>query len=851
MQQDELQKLRPFMVKLPLLFVLLAVLLGMLSFSLYRQVQNLSAAGDGNTQWSLAQLETEYFRYKQTLHHHDETQPFNANDVRLRFDILVSRYNLTQTGTLGRLTQGDPRFEQPKAVIVTFIRDSDAIFQSDAPLKDNLHLLLELAHLAETNIHELGVLGAQVVASASSVRRLAIKRQLAQTSATVVLLMAALFLVVIHMRHLYQKSQLADRMLRDTSRFLSATVEGSLDGIIIMDNLGNIIDFNPAAEMIFQWSRDDVIMKPLIEVAVPQRLRATLLEDVQRSLSNDEPPAVNSERLILTAQRASGQEFPIEFNITPASDQRGTHYIAYFRDISQRAENERHLIEARDTAERANQAKSRFVAMVSHEMRTPLNGMLGVFDLLSNTKTTDKQAEYIDMAQSSGEFLLEHINDALDIIRTDSVDQPRIRSPFIAYDLAAKVVADLTPLANEKDLQITMEGSGNTLVQTCGDVEAIRRILTNLLGNAIKFSQDGTILVALNITANAYTADLQVSVTDTGPGISPDRLEEIFHDYTVFERPEGRQHHSHGLGLAISRRLAQSMSGTVQVNSVLGQGSCFTFTVTLDLADKPPVAPTLAVPAVTAHECPLPSPMHPLSLPRLKILVVEDNAINLQVLGDMLHFLGQDVVTAQDGSEAIARCSDQTFDLILMDINMPVMNGVQAIRHIRAGTSTNANSPIIALSAQSPDAFNAGDLAELCTFEAKPLRLSRLRDLLQFQTLPNGPTDRTTDVSIPVLNELREILGALTTTKTLIEFFDELALVQTATVDIDSDAFTSQAHKAAGAAAILGLTKLQELLAHLSKQDDTGDVPSRTTLMTQVGAATETTRKILIENEFI
>jgi len=816
----------------------LTLLLGLLvtlSLSFYRQVHELGAAGAGNTQWSLAQFETEYLRYALSLSPDENNPVIDPDKIRLRFDIFVSRFFLTQNGEIGTLTQDDPKFIPSRQAITAFIQDSDQILESDdSTLVQNADILRNLTHDVKKSIHEFSLLGVQVVARSTTTSRLEIKRQLGVTSGAVIVLLAAFLAVLIGMRRLYQKTKISDQLLQDTSQFLTSTVEASLDGIIIADEANTIVEFNAAAEEIFGWTRAEITGKHLTETIIPQHLRLAHLEGMKHSLATGETRLMSGGRVILSALRKSGEEFPVEINVTRVSDHRGIHFIAYLRDISSRVENERRLTDARDQAEYANRSKSRFVAMVSHEMRTPLNGMLGVLDLLRNTAQSDAQRDYVDLATSSGELLLGHINNALDITRMETIDHPLSQEGFHPLTLVTKTITALTPLAQEKNIQIALETSGDTACWMHSDAEAIRQIVTNLLGNAIKFTQGGQIELALDVVHKGGKAKLHISVCDNGPGIAPDRLEEIFQDYTVLAQPEGRQSHSHGLGLAISRRLTHLMSGDLKVASTPGEGSCFTLEVTLDLA------PQAENPDVSASNIDAASP----PLPPLKILVAEDNPINLQVLCDMLHYLGQDFTTAANGADALARATEVQFDLILMDINMPVMNGIEAIRLIRAGTTLNTHSRIIALSAQSSADYSFEELTQLCEFEAKPLRLTRLRELLQSCFVK----DQSDEISSTVLTELQSILGDKKTEDALEKFFEELNSLQNSQNHTDHEDLKQQAHKAAGAAALLGLTGLSNLLGQMSKF--TGVQPLDL-LMDQLDSLAQKTRILLQDQDFL
>ena len=247
-----------------------------------------------------------------------------------------------------------------------------------------------------------------------------------------------------------------------------------------------------------------------------------------QSLELSNTNVVDGVRVELTAWRKNGEEFEVELNMTYVERNNDAIYMAYIRDISDRKVAEKILIEARDRAERTDKAKSQFLAVMSHEMRTPLAGIIGVMDLLKTTKLTKKQDHYVQIATSSGEIMLEHINEALDITRIEGGALNLSPQEFNLPDLVRSLVEILKPLANEKELNLDLQIDNKIKTNFMGDSLRIRQILTNLLGNSIKFTDKGSIKFVISYSHGSDASKLKFKITDTGVGIAPENHEEDF-----------------------------------------------------------------------------------------------------------------------------------------------------------------------------------------------------------------------------------------------------------------------------------------------------------------------------------
>ncbi|MFM1887547.1 MAG: hypothetical protein RL026_2704 [Pseudomonadota bacterium] len=385
------------------------------------------------------------------------------------------------------------------------------------------------------------------------------------------------------------------------------------------------------------------------------------------------------------------------------------------------------LLEALQQAEAATRAKSDFLAMMSHEIRTPLNAMLGMAELLSLSTLDDDQAEDLATLRSSGESLLSLINDLLDYSK---IEAGRLELDDVPFDLRAELrdtIALYRPLATQRQLQLDLILADDLPAQVQGDSARLRQILSNLLSNALKFTHSGGIEVRAALLVAAGSGQrLRLEVRDTGIGIPMRHIPRLFRAFTQVDASINRRYGGTGLGLAICGRLAEAMGGHISVTSEEGLGSCFV----LELPLKG-VAPSLPPAAEVAD-----TGLHPVvGMERLVVLVVDDHVVNLKLALAMLARLGVTADAVTDGSQALQAVQERAYDLVLMDVQMPVLDGLQAARAMRA--LPLARQPkIVALTAAAfeSDRRNCLD-AGMDDFLAKPLRLSTLRSLLR-QLLP-------------------------------------------------------------------------------------------------------------------
>ncbi len=500
-----------------------------------------------------------------------------------------------------------------------------------------------------------------------------------------------------------------DQRLRDQQFYTRSLIESNVDALITTDPSGIITDVNKEMEALTGCTRDELIGAPFKDCFTnPERAEAGI------KLVLSEKKVTDYE---LTARARDGKETVVSYNATTFYDRSRTlqGVFAAARDVTERKRVEVELQQAKAVAESASRTKSDFLASMSHEIRTPMNSIMGIADLLAKTTLSPEQDKYVQIFRRAGDNLLNLINDILDLSKVEASQLELERTGFSLNDHLEKVMEMVAARAHEKALVMVCEIAPNVPTDLVGDPTRLQQVLLNLLGNAIKFTQSGkvSLRVAPDGDAAVPTA-LRFTVSDTGIGIPPEKLGRVFERFTQANSSTTRRFGGSGLGLTISKRLVELMGGRIWVESEVGEGSVFAFAVPLEIwaAAKRPAA----APAGTDFEP---------SMPALRILLAEDSPDNCTITLAYLEDTPYRVEIAETGAIACERFAAGIYDLVLMDRQMPVMDGLTATRKIRAWEQANGRSPtpIIALTASALKGDREKCLAAGCTaFLTKPIK---------------------------------------------------------------------------------------------------------------------------------
>ncbi len=504
-----------------------------------------------------------------------------------------------------------------------------------------------------------------------------------------------------------------DQRLRDQQFYTRSLIKLNIDALMTTDPAGIITDVNKQMEALTGCTRDELIGAPFRDFFTdPERAEA----GIRRVLA--EKKVTDYE---LTACARDGKKTVVSYNATTFYDRGRTlqGVFAAARDVTERKLVEAELKQAKAAAESASRTKSDFLASMSHEIRTPMNAIMGISDLLAKTGLTPEQDKYVQIFRRAGDNLLNLINDILDLSKVEASQLELERTDFSLLDLVDKVTEIITVRAREKGLALTCEIAPDVPTGLIGDPTRLRQVLMNLLGNAIKFTETGA--VSLKVTLDddlAVPAGLRFTISDTGIGISSEKLGRVFERFVQADSSTTRRFGGSGLGLTICKRLVELMGGRIWAESVLDQGSRFAFTAPFEIwaeANGGASAPSDAGSDTV--------------LAPLRILLVEDFEDNRLITMAYLEDTPYQIEVAENGVIACEKFTANTFDLVLMDRQMPAMDGLTATRRMRFWEQENAraSTPIIALTASALKGDREKCLAAGCTaFLTKPIKQAAL-----------------------------------------------------------------------------------------------------------------------------
>jgi len=597
------------------------------------------------------------------------------------------------------------------------------------------------------------------------------------------------------------------RAQEETVTRMNTVIETSLDGIIVTDEDGLVIEFSQAAESIFGYTAHEAIGQDIALLVIPQGDREAHRKAMKRVTRGGATHVIGAGRLRMEAMRKDGTTFPSELSIQTAKLHNHRIYVAFLRDVTSRVTAESDLVAARDAALAGERLKTDFLATMSHEIRTPLNGLLGNLSLMQDTALTARQERYVHDMETSGRLLMNHISDVLDITRYEAGKLPISIVPMNIAVVMQDIIDSLTAMAEASHTTLSYEWIGQDRNWVMSDPDRVQLVLINVVSNAVKFTNGGEVRVTSEIVKPSD--HVQFCVHDTGPGMSADLIRHVFDDFVTGNPAYNRKVGGTGLGLSIAKRFVTALGGSITVESKLGQGSLFTVTFPM-----PPAAPP---------ECASPPPTRATTVPPQDpraILVIEDNDIIRALAGERLESVGHTVTQAHNGETGVSVARTTRFDLIFMDISMPVMDGRTAARLIREGHGKSAKTPIVALTAHALPADLASFVADdgMVATLTKPLTKAGLLDVLRKTTEACHPTDDTSAYRSPAYAKLKQ--------RFIAETDSFITWAQTPNLSLQDIA--DEAHKAAGSASTFQVPDFAAQLVALTTAARAGDRPEVT-----------------------
>jgi two-component system sensor histidine kinase/response regulator len=536
------------------------------------------------------------------------------------------------------------------------------------------------------------------------------------TLVTLVLLGLVFVLSIVDRRFTLQAME-----LRSGEKRYRQIVETAFDAFVGFSASLLVEHWNPQAERTFGWSKSEAKSRPLGQFVLLDRKTDEMGKSL-RELLEEGGSTEMQRRMEIVARHKDGHEFSAEMAISSVRSGAMQMFAAFVHDVTERKQAEREREAAKEAAEAASRAKGDFLANMSHEIRTPLNGVIGMTELVLQTELTREQRDYLDTVRFSAESLLSVINDVLDFSK---IEAGKVELEEIDFDLRECLETTLRTLAlraDEKGLELLCDVDSAVPNVFRGDLNRLRQIIVNLVGNAIKFTLEGEVALKVGTSSpNGTRYPLHFVVSDTGIGIAPEKLESIFHSFSQADTSTTREYGGTGLGLTISRCLVEMMGGHIRVESQMGKGSAFHFTIELECGLESAIAKAGA--------------SHPGVLAGTRVLVVDDNRTNRRILERLLVGWGMQPELVPDGQSALAilqaaRATDRPYQLILTDMHMPKMDGFELVERLQ-GEDRSQMPTIMMLTSgkQHGDAARCEQLG-VAAYLMKPIRQAELREAI-------------------------------------------------------------------------------------------------------------------------
>ncbi|NIZ60758.1 hybrid sensor histidine kinase/response regulator [Sedimentitalea sp. CY04] len=785
--------------------------LGVLSLGLGRivlsELDNIGTKATDRLTWNLALVQISHLQVREMAYRAQGGE--NLHVFRLEFGIYSSRV---------AALRDSPKFEKLRTnqlvgeKLIRIQRQLDFFTPLvDGPDKDlvqSLPAFIDGLQRNNRDVRDLVRIGLQLEAQSSADHKHQVTLTLKSLGWVLVALVMALAFTALLIQRLFFRTYELLSAHRATAERLRVMVSSSLDAIVMVDVRGEILSFNGAAEDIFGFTKEEVVGKRLKDTLIPIHHHKFTVDNTVSFLKSGEGNLINKGPVLKEAKRKSGEVFPIELNVSSSQDGDNIVFVCFMRDVTDRIKGEEELRRARDDALAGERVKEKLLTVLSHEIRTPLNGILGSIELLENAEMLSQEQKYLRTMRASGELLLHHVNEVLEMSRLETGTEFENYEPFDLDELLQEIVdCHFFPAkARGNKIRLRCRLPGET--HCVGNPERIHQVLMRLLANALKFTENGEIMI--DVEHQAGKDEVEFRVCDTGEGIADEDLERIFEDFVTLDTSYSRKREGTGLGLAITRRVVEQMGGELNVESELGEGSIFWFTLSLPLVTQPQTTKAIA-------SADVPRPIH--------ILIVEDNDINRMLLEKLLQRQGHRVTCAVGGAEGVEAVEKERFDLVIMDISMPGMDGIEALRQIRTRRLAEGVE-IVALTAHA-----AGDdqkrilEAGFTEILIKPATQAELARVIAAYTGQNKT------INIPQENsDIQQFIEALGDEKArgyLGNFCTEVIQLKQ---DLSSHGqvskeHQSEAHRLAGSAAVLGLATLRTCMQDIESAELESDPP--------------------------
>ncbi|HZL54311.1 MAG TPA: response regulator [Solirubrobacteraceae bacterium] len=540
--------------------------------------------------------------------------------------------------------------------------------------------------------------------------------------------------------------KLAELELSRGEELKSAIMAASLDAILTLTTDGEIVDLNGTAERLYRVEREAAIGDAITSF-IPSRDRQVWDELLQRLRSD--PLHLVGSRIEGTARRSDGTEFPFEASITSLEAGQKQFFVTFVHDITERRASERRLADARDAALRASVVKSEFLATMSHEIRTPMNGVIGSLDLMLDSQLAPELAELAQIARTAATDLLGIIDDILDLSKIEADKVERRLANFDLVEIVEGVADIIAVTARQKGVALATYVDPELPANVRGDARLLRQVLVNLVGNAIKFTQEGEVVIRAESQPSAASqAIVRFTVRDTGSGIPPDAVATLFEPFTQVDAGATREHGGSGLGLAISSRLVRLMGGKLAVDSEVGRGSTFSFTL-------PFVAPEETAGAAPAAPAPAASGRP------LRVLVVDPSDTSAETLERYLRAWGMVATRVSDAAGALERFDNtgEAFDVAIVSASPRNPEAEELARQLRARAGGQDLFVIALLDIGERVAGRNGEDGGFDATVGKPIKQSRLYDALAGIQAERSPVEAQSEVQTGALSGLQALIA--------------------------------------------------------------------------------------------